>query len=218
LIELKPIELKPIELKPIVFIIDDDASVRSALEDLLRSVGLEVASFGLPQDFLRHERPDAPGCIVLDIRMPGQSGLEFQRTLTAAGIDLPIIFITGHGDIPMSVRAMKSGAIEFLTKPLHEQQLLDAIQLGIERDRTQRQKAKAAAELQERLESLTARERDVLPLVITGQMNKQIAAQLEVSEATIKVHRGQIMHKMRARSLVDLVRMADILGVSYEKP
>jgi FixJ family two-component response regulator len=206
-----------IELKPIVFIIDDDASVRSGLEDLLRSVGLEVVSFGSPQGFLHHKRPDTPGCIVLDIRMPGQSGLEFQRTLTTAGIDLPVIFITGHGDIPMSVRALKSGAIEFLTKPLHEQQLLDAIQLGIERDRTQRQKAKAVGELRERLDALTARERDVLTLVITGRMNKQIAGQLDVSEATIKVHRGQIMHKMRARSLVDLVRMADTLGVSEEK-
>jgi len=210
-------EMKPPELKPIVFIVDDDASVRTALEDLLRSVGLEVKSFGSTQDFLHHKRPDAPGCIVLDVRMPGQSGLEFQRTLATAGIDLPIIFITGHGDIPMSVRALKAGAIEFLTKPLHEQQLLDAIQVGIDRDRAQRQKAKTVAELQERLEALTARERDVLTLVITGQMNKQIAAQLNVSEATIKVHRGQIMHKMRARSLVDLVRMADTLGVCNDK-
>jgi len=210
-------EMKPPELKPIVFIVDDDASVRTALEDLLRSVGLEVKSFGSTQDFLHHKRTDAPGCIVLDVRMPGQSGLEFQRTLATAGIDLPIIFITGHGDIPMSVRALKAGAIEFLTKPLHEQQLLDAIQVGIDRDRAQRQKAKTVAELQERLEALTARERDVLTLVITGQMNKQIAAQLNVSEATIKVHRGQIMHKMRARSLVDLVRMADTLGVCNDK-
>ena len=210
-------EMKPPELKPIVFIVDDDVSVRTALEDLLRSVGLEVKSFGSTQDFLHHKRTDAPGCIVLDVRMPGQSGLEFQRTLATAGIDLPIIFITGHGDIPMSVRALKAGAIEFLTKPLHEQQLLDAIQVGIDRDRAQRQKAKTVAELQERLEALTARERDVLTLVITGQMNKQIAAQLNVSEATIKVHRGQIMHKMRARSLVDLVRMADTLGVCNDK-
>ena len=210
-------EMKPPELKPIVFIVDDDASVRTALEDLLRSVGLEVKSFGSTQDFLHHKRTDAPGCIVLDVRMPGQSGLEFQRTLATAGIDLPIIFITGHGDIPMSVRALKAGAIEFLTKPLHEQQLLDAIQVGIDRDRAHRQKAKTVAELQERLEALTARERDVLTLVITGQMNKQIAAQLNVSEATIKVHRGQIMHKMRARSLVDLVRMADTLGVCNDK-
>ena len=206
-----------IESQSVVFVVDDDASVRAAVEDLLRSVGLAVRTYGSTQEFLQSKLPDAPGCLVLDVRMPGQSGLEFQRTLTTTGIHLPIIFISGHGDIPMSVRAIKSGAIEFLTKPLHEQELLDAIQSGIERDRARRQNAKAITELQERLDSLTGREREVLELVITGQLNKQIAAQLELSEATVKVHRSQIMQKMRARSLVDLVRMADTLGVSKPK-
>ncbi|HVE23073.1 MAG TPA: response regulator transcription factor [Acidocella sp.] len=205
------------EAQSFVFVIDDDASVRTAVEDLLRSVGLAVRTFGSTQEFLQSKLPDAAGCLVLDVRMPGQSGLEFQRMLAATGIHLPIIFISGHGDIPMSVRAIKSGAIEFLTKPLHEQELLDAIQSGIERDRARRQNAKAVTELQERFESLTGREREVLELVITGQLNKQIAAQLALSEATVKVHRSQIMHKMRARSLVDLVRMADALGVSKPK-
>lgn len=205
------------ESQSFVFVVDDDASVRAALEDLLRSVGLAVQTYGSTQEFLQSKLPDAPGCLVLDVRMPGQSGLEFQRMLTTTGIHLPIIFISGHGDIPMSVRAIKSGAIEFLTKPLHEQELLDAIQGGIERDRARRQKAKAVTELQERFESVTGREREVLELVITGQLNKQIAAKLELSEATVKVHRSQIMHKMRARSLVDLVRMADALGVSKPK-
>jgi FixJ family two-component response regulator len=205
------------EPQPVVFIVDDDASVRAAVEDLLRSVGLAVRAYGSTQEFLQSKLPDVPGCLVLDVRMPGQSGLEFQRTLTTTGIHLPIIFISGHGDIPMSVRAIKSGAIEFLTKPLHEQELLDAIQSGIERDRARRESAKALTELQTRFDSLTAREREVLELVITGQLNKQIAAQLELSEATVKVHRSQIMHKMRARSLVELVRMADTLGVSKAK-
>ncbi len=207
-----------IESPSVVFVIDDDASVRAAVEDLLRSVGLAVRSYGSTQEFLQSKLPDVPGCLVLDVRMPGQSGLEFQRTLTTAGIHLPIIFISGHGDIPMTVRAIKSGAIEFLTKPLHEQELLDAIQSGIERDRGRRQNAKAVTELQGRLELLTGREREVLGLVITGQLNKQIAARLELSEATVKVHRSQIMRKMQARSLVDLVRMADTLGVSTPKP
>ena len=202
------------EKQPIVFVIDDDASVREGLEDLLRSVGLEVKSFGSTQEFLRSERPDAPGCIVLDVRLPGPSGLESQRALMQASIHLPIIFISGHGDIPMSVRAMKSGAIEFLTKPLHEQALLDAIQVGIERDRTRRREAGTVAELRERFDSLTPREREVLTLVISGRRNKQIAAQLELSEMTVKVHRSQITRKMRAKSLVDLVRMADKLGIS----
>jgi FixJ family two-component response regulator len=200
--------------QPIVFVIDDDASVRDALEDLLRSVGLQAKSFGSTQEFLQSQRPDAPGCIVLDVRLPGSSGLEFQGALTKSNIHLPIIFISGHGDIPMSVRAMKSGAIEFLTKPLHEQELLDAIQAGIERDRGRRQDAKVVAELQERFESLTSREREVLALVVTGRRNKQIAGHLELSEMTVKVHRSQITRKMRAKSLVDLVRMADKLGIS----
>jgi len=201
------------EEQPFVFVIDDDESVRSAVQDLLRSVGLRAESFGSTQEFLGSKRPDAPGCIVLDVRLPGPSGLESQRALIESS-HLPIIFISGHGDIPMSVRAMKSGAIEFLTKPLHEQALLDAIQAGIERDRARRQDAKLVAELQACFDSLTPREREVLALVITGRRNKQIAAQAELSEMTVKVHRSHIMQKMRASSLVDLVRMADKLGVS----
>jgi FixJ family two-component response regulator len=202
------------EEQPVVFVIDDDASVRDGVVDLLRSVGLRAESFESTQQFLQSKRPDAPGCIVLDVRLPGPSGLEFQRTLMKSSIDLPIIFISGHGNIPMSVQAMKSGAMGFLTKPLDEQALLDAVQTGIERDRARRQEAGVVAELRERFDSLTSREREVLTLVITGRPNKQVAAQLELSEMTVKVHRSQIMRKMRAKSLVDLVRMADKLGVS----
>ena len=205
------------EEQPIVFVIDDDASVRDAVADLLQSLGIAVKAFRSAQEFLQSKRPDAPGCIVLDVRLPGPSGLEFQRTLNKSNIHLPIIFISGHGDIPMSVRAMKSGAIEFLTKPLREQELLDAIQAGIERDRARRQEAKIVAELQVRFDSLTPREREVLAFVVTGRRNKQIAAQAKLSEMTVKVHRSQIMRKMRAKSLVDLVRMADALGVTSRK-
>ena len=205
------------EEKSIIFVIDDDASVREGVEDLLHSLGLEVMSFGSTQEFLRTKRPDAAGCIVLDVRLPGPSGLELQRTLLELGVHLPIIFISGHGDISMSVRAMKSGAIEFLTKPLHEQELLDAIQAGIERDRGRRQEAKVVAELRKHFDTLTLREREVLSLVVTGRPNKQIAAQLKLSEMTVKVHRSQIMRKMRAKSLVELVRIADRLGVSGKK-
>jgi RNA polymerase sigma factor (sigma-70 family) len=205
------------EEQPVVFVIDDDASVRDAIADLVRSVGLGVESFRSTQEFLQSKRPDVPGCIVLDVRLPGPSGLEFQRTLSHSNIHLPIIFISGHGDIPMSVRAMKSGAVEFLTKPLREQELLDAIQTGIERDYARRQEAEAVAELQERFDSLTPREREVLALVVTGRRNKQIAAQAKLSEMTVKVHRSQIMRKMRAKSLIDLVRMADALGVTTRK-
>lgn len=205
------------EEQPIVFIIDDDASVREGVGDLLRSVGLGVQSFESTQDFLQSKRPNAPGCIVLDVRLPGPSGLEFQRTLTESGISLPVIFLSGHGDIPMSVKAIKSGAVEFLTKPVREQELLDAVQAGIARDRVRREQHKLVAELRERFNSLTAREREVMPLVVTGRLNKQIAAQLELSEMTVKVHRGQIIRKMRAKSLVDLVRMADKLGIFHEK-
>jgi FixJ family two-component response regulator len=205
------------EEQPIVFVIDDDASVREGAEDLLRSVGLTVKSFGSTQEFLANRRPDAPGCIVLDVRLPGLSGLEFQRMLIESNVHLPIIFISGHGDIPMSVRAMKSGAVEFLTKPLKEQELLDAIQAGLEHDRCRRREATVVAVLQERFVSLTSREREVLALVITGIRNKQIANQLDLSEMTVKVHRSQITRKMGARSLIDLVRMADKLGVSAGK-
>jgi FixJ family two-component response regulator len=201
---------------PVVYVIDDDASMRAGLEDLLRSVDLTVMTFGSTQDFLSSVRPDVPACIVLDVRLPGTSGLEFQRSLVNSGILLPIIFISGHGDIAMSVQAMKSGAVEFLTKPLHEQALLDAIHRAVERDRAQRDDAKVVAELRQRFESLTSREREVLTLAVAGRMNKQIAGDLELSENTVKVHRSQITRKMRARSLVDLVRIADRLGLSGE--
>jgi RNA polymerase sigma factor (sigma-70 family) len=202
--------------QPVVFIIDDDASVRDALEDLLRSVGLGVASFASTQEFLQSKRSDVPGCIVLDVRLPGPSGLEFQRTLMKSNVLLPVIFISGHGDISMSVQAIKAGAIDFLTKPLHEQKLLDAIQAGIERDRARRTEEKDVAQLQERITSLTPREREVLVIVITGRPNKQIAAQLNLSEMTVKIHRSQMMRKMRAKSLVELVRMADLLKISSQ--
>ena len=204
-------------MNPFVFIIDDDASVRDAVEDLLRSVGLDVESFGSTQEFLQRKRPDVPGCIVLDVRLPGASGLEFQNALAKLGIHLPIVFISGHGDIPMSVQAIKSGAVEFLTKPLHEQKLLDAVQAGIQRDRARRQDAKLVGELQERFDSLTVREREVIALVVIGTPNKQIAAQIGLSEMTVKVHRSQVMRKMRAKTLIDLVRMADKLGISTTK-
>jgi FixJ family two-component response regulator len=200
--------------QPLIFIIDDDVSVREALEDLLRSVGLAVESFATTQDFLQSKRSDAPGCIVLDVRLPGPSGLEFQRTLMKSGVLLPVIFISGHGDISMSVQAIKAGAIDFLTKPLHEQKLLDAIQMGIERDRVRRAEEKDIAQLQERIDSLTPREREVLMVVITGRPNKQIAAQLKLSEMTVKIHRSQMMRKMKSKSLVELVRMADLLKIS----
>jgi FixJ family two-component response regulator len=202
------------EEQPVVFIIDDDPSVRDGVGDLLLSIGLGVRSFNSTLDFLNSSRPDTPGCIVLDVRLPGASGLEFQRTLAELGIELPVIFISGFGDIPMSVKALKSGAIEFLTKPLRAQDLLEAVHAGIKQDRTRRQRAALVAELQERFHSLTAREREILPLVVTGRLNKQIAAQLKLSEMTVKIHRSQVMRKMRAKSLVDLVRMADNLGLS----
>ena len=202
-----------LEEEPVAFVIDDDAMVRESVADLLSSVGLAARTFGSPREFLDSRRPNSPGCIVLDVRLPGPSGLEFQSSLARSGIDLPVIFITGHGDIPMSVRAMKSGAVEFLTKPLREQELLDAVHLGIERDRVRRRQAKRVAELRERLASLTAREQEVLALVIRGRLGKQIAYELKLSENTVKVHRSQIMRKMSAASLVDLVRMAEQLGV-----
>ncbi len=200
--------------QPVIFVIEDDASVRDALEDLFRSVGLGVETFASSREFLQSKRPDAPGCIVLDVRLPGPSGLEFQRTLTASGVLLPVIFVSGHGDISMSVQAIKAGAIDFLTKPLHEQRLLDAIQTGIERDRARRTEERNAAQLWERFGLLTPREREVLSIVVTGRPNKQIAAELKLSEMTIKIHRGQIMRKMGAASLVELVRMADTLKTS----
>ncbi|TWT11428.1 response regulator transcription factor [Reyranella sp. CPCC 100927] len=198
---------------PVVIVIDDDPSVRAALADLLGSVGLQARLFGSPQEFLHSERIDAPGCLVLDVRMPGQSGLDFQRAMADADIHLPVIFITGHGDIAMSVRAMKAGAIEFLTKPFRDQDLLDAIQNGIEKDRVRRRDAALAADLQARHASLTTGERAVMARVVSGLMNKQIAAALDISEITVKVRRGQVMRKMKAKSLADLVKIAEKLGV-----
>lgn len=203
------------EARPIVFVIDDDTLVRESIKDLLRSIGLGVEAYASTQEFLQSERPNAPGCIVLDVRLPGTSGLEFHRSLVESNaVRLPVIFISGHGDISMSVRAIKSGAIEFLTKPVREQELLDAVQVGIARDRARREQARRTAELENRYNSLTLRERDVFALVITGRPNKLIAAQLGLSEMTVKVHRSQITRKMRAKSVVELVRMADLLGVS----
>jgi FixJ family two-component response regulator len=201
------------EATPIVFVVDDDPSVRHAIKRLLGSVGLQVELFGSAQEFLRSKRPDAPSGLVLDVRLPGISGLDFQRELAEANIHIPIIFITGHGDIPMSVRAMKAGAVEFLTKPFRDQDLLDAVQLAIERDRARRQREAEMATLRERFESLTPREREVLPLVVSGLRNKQIAAEIGTSETTAKVHRSQLMRKMGAESLADLVRMAEKMGI-----
>jgi FixJ family two-component response regulator len=198
----------------IVFVVDDDASIRASLESLMRSVGHEVRTFASTQDFLAAERTDLPGCLVLDVRLPGTSGLQFQRELEALSLQIPIVFITGHGDIEMSVAAMKAGALEFLTKPIREQALLDAVHRGIELDRQNRAEAALLAELRERFASLTLREREVMPLVAGGLVNKQIAAALGLSEVTVKVHRAQVMHKMQARSLPDLVRIFDRLNTA----
>lgn len=205
------------EERAVVFVIDDDASAREALESLVRSVGLDVRSFGSTREFLQSNRPDAPACLVLDVRLPGASGLDFQHEMASSNIDLPIIFVTGYGDIPMSVRAMKAGAIEFLSKPFRGQDLLDAVQVAIEQNRARRRDAALAAGLRKCYESLTAREREVMALVVTGRLNKQIAADLNVSEVTVKVHRGQVMRKMRATFLAELVRMADKLGIAASK-
>jgi FixJ family two-component response regulator len=194
---------------PVVYVVDDDRSVRASLEDLLESVGLRVRSFGSTGELLNGLAAEAPGCLVLDVRMPGQSGLDFQRQLAGLGIRLPVVFITGHGDIAMSVRAMKDGAIEFLTKPFRDQELLDAIHHGIEQDRARRREEAAVAELHGRWTSLSAGEREVMDLVVRGLLNKQIAAALHVSEITVKVRRRQVMRKMRASSLAELVRLAD---------
>jgi FixJ family two-component response regulator len=201
-----------VQERAVVFVIDDDPSMRLALEDLVSTVGLEVRAFAAPQEFLQSKPSDAPGCLVLDVRLPGMSGLTFQKELAKEGLELPVIFITGHGDIPMSVRAMKAGAVEFLTKPFHDQDLLDAIHAAIERDRKRRREAVRLAELRERFATLTERERQIMTLVVIGRANKQIAAELTLSEMTVKVHRGQVMRKMHARSLPELVRMADRLG------
>jgi FixJ family two-component response regulator len=201
---------------PVVFVIDDSPSVREALDSLIRSVHLGVRTFGSTDEFLQSKRPDAPGCIVLDVRLPGLSGLDFQREMVKSEIDLPVIFITGHGDVPMSVRALKAGAIEFLPKPFRDQDLLDAIHVGLERDRARRQRSAVVAALRGQFDKLTSRERQIMLKVTSGRPNKQIAAELKLSEVTVKVHRRHVMRKMKAKSLADLVRMADKLSGGAE--
>ena len=203
--------------EPTIIVVDDDPGIRESLHGLLRSVGLQVKALASVPEFLKEGRPEGPACLVLDVRLPGRSGLDFQRDLSAANIHLPIIFITGYGDIPMSVQAIKGGAIEFLTKPFRDQELLDAIQLGLARDRAWLEEAKAMAALRSRFETLTPREREVMALVVTGRLNKQIAYDIGISEITVKVHRGQVMRKMHAASLPDLARMADKLNLTAAK-
>ena len=201
------------EDRAVVFVVDDDPSMRRSLESLLRSVGHDVRLFSSAQEFMQAERPDAPGCLVLDVRLPGMSGLAFQEELAKADVALPVIFVTGHGDVPMTVRAMKAGAAEFLTKPFDDQVLLDAVHAAIERDHARRRDAASRATLKARYDELTERERQVMKLVVAGRVNKQIAADLGLSLVTVKVHRGQVMRKMLAKSVAELVRMADRLGL-----
>ena len=205
------------EAQSTVIVVDDDPAIREALGSLLRSVGLEVKALESVPEFLKFGRPNGPTCLVLDVRLPGRSGLDFQRDLSAANIHLPIVFITGHGDIPMSVQAMKGGAIEFLTKPFRDQDLLDAIQLGLARDRARSEEETALTALRERFETLTTREREVMTEVVKGRMSKQIAGDIGISEITVRVHRGQVMRKMQAKSLPDLARMADKLKLTPER-
>jgi len=205
------------ETEDTVFVIDDDGPTRESLKDLIQSVGLTVELFASAQEFLGSERPDVPSCLVLDVRLPRLSGLDLQRRMRERGLEIPIIFITGHGDIPMSVRAMKAGAVEFLTKPFRDQDLLDAIQQALENDRTDRNQRTALEDLRRRLDSLTARERGVMVGVVAGLLNKQIGAELGTSESTVKIYRAQVMEKMEAGSLSELVRMADKLGISVQK-
>jgi FixJ family two-component response regulator len=205
------------EALPTVFIVDDDRGLRQAIHDLVESVGLRAESFASGEDFLRAKRMNRPSCLVLDVRLPQMSGLDFQQRLTETGIQIPIIFITAHGDIPMSVRALKSGALEFLTKPFRDQDLLDAIHQALERDREAREQQSEIHNLQERVRTLTAREQEVMNLVVSGMLNKQIASEIGTSEATVKIHRGNVMRKMKAGSVVDLVRMADKLKPSPRK-
>jgi FixJ family two-component response regulator len=204
--------------EPIVFIIDDDASIRRALTNLFQSVGLDVVAFGSAPEMLQSKLPNVASCLVLDIRLPGLSGLDFQTELAKANIHIPIVFMTGHGDIPMTVRAMKGGAVDFLTKPFRDQDMLDAVVAAVERDRKRREVEKIAANLQTLFGTLTPREREVLALVASGLMNKQIAAEIGLAEITVKIHRGHTMKKMGARSLADLIRMAETLGIRRAKP
>jgi FixJ family two-component response regulator len=206
------------EQQPIVFVIDDDASLREGLSRLFRSVGLQVETFASAPEFLQRKLPDGPRCLVLDVRLPGLSGLDFQSELGKADIDIPIVFMTGHGDIPMTVRAMKAGAVEFLPKPFRDQDMLDAVQIGLERDRERRKNAGDVARLKAGFISLTPREQEIMGFVTAGLMNKQIAGELGVSEITVKVHRGSVMRKMGAKSLAELVRMADALGLRRNNP
>ena len=201
-----------------VYVVDDDASVRRGLSNLIRSVGLRVEVFASASEFLAVKRPDAPACLILDVRLPGLSGLDFQTELTKARNRIPIIFITGHADIPMTVKAMKAGAIEFLTKPFREQDLLDAVQVALERARVAHQNEQSAAQLRAKFEALTPREQEVMAWVTGGFLNKQVAAEIGVSEITVKVHRGKLMRKMGAKSLAELVKMADMLGIRRTKP
>ena len=202
-----------IETQRVVYVIDDDVDMREALKSLFASVGLRAETFGSAPEFLEKKLPDAAICLVVDIRLPGLSGLDFQAELSRAQIDVPIIFITGHGDIAMTVKAMKAGAVEFLTKPIRDQDLLDAVKLGLEKDETKRKSQKASATVRVLYESLTPREQEVIRLVTTGLMNKQVAAEMGVSEITVKVHRGNAMRKMKANTLADLIRMVDMLGI-----
>ena len=205
------------EADALVFVIDDDAAMRRSLENLIRSVGLRVEAFASAQDFLSIKREDVPGCLVLDVRLPGLSGLDLQKRMTEADIEIPIIFITGHGDIPMSVQAMKAGAVEFLSKPFRDQELLDAIQQALERDRKSREQRAEVEVLRGRFDLLTPREREVMPLLVAGLLNKQIAAELGASETTVKIHKHHVMEKMRAGSLAELVRIADRIGIPTPK-
>ena len=205
------------EALPTVFIVDDDRGMRQAIQDLVESVGLRAESFASGEEFLRKKHNSRPSCLVLDVRLPQMSGLDFQRRLAESGVQIPIIFITAHGDIPMSVRALKSGAVEFLTKPFRDQDLLDAIQQALERDRIGQEQQADIHRLQERYRALTGREQEVMTLVVSGMLNKQIASEIGASEATVKIHRGNVMHKMQAASVVDLVRMSDKLKLSPRK-
>jgi FixJ family two-component response regulator len=202
---------------PVVYVVDDDDSVRTALSSLIRSVGLRVETFASASEFVAEKRTESPSCLILDVRLPGVSGLDFQTELAKANASIPIIFITGHGDIPMSVRAMKAGAVEFLTKPFRDQDLLDAIQVALERSRSMRESEQAVSELKARFESLTPREQEVMAKVTSGLLNKQVAAEIGVSEITVKVHRGNVTRKMGAKSFAELVRMADALGIRSSK-